>query len=50
MNFGDKMPDTMKEEIFKELTKDENFFLGDRFSIKHKSETIVKVLQQYLKM
>lgn len=50
MNFGDKMPDSMKEEIFKALANDEKVSFGDKFSTKHRAENIVKVLQQYLKM
>ncbi|MCT3763273.1 hypothetical protein ACNFU2_01155 [Chryseobacterium sp. PTM-20240506] len=49
MNFGGKMPDSMKEEIFKALANDEKVSFGDKFSTKHRAENIVKVLQQYLK-
>lgn len=49
MNFGNYMPNDMKEEIFKLLVSDQTVSFGDKFSIKHRAETIVKVLQQYLK-
>ncbi|WP_165439477.1 hypothetical protein [Chryseobacterium phocaeense] len=49
MNFGDKMPDSVKEEIFKALANDEKVSFGDKFSTKHRAENIFKVLQQFLK-
>jgi len=49
MNFGNHMPDNLKEEIFKILASDEKVSFGDKFSIKHRAEIIATVLQQYIK-
>ena len=43
---GDKMPDKMKDEIFDEIAKDEEISFGDKYSIKHQSQIIYKVIKK----